>query len=157
MAALSALCVVVGPLTGTTAEDLPTASDIMQRVNARPRGDASLSRLQMTLHSTRGEYLKQIFSERQSFDTGYRTVYWITAPEHERDIGLLLSEDAVQRGMWLYFPSTQQTLHVVSRGLPALASDFSCEDLLTGISMESYTFHMLGYEKVGPVGTFRSK
>jgi Outer membrane lipoprotein-sorting protein len=136
-------------------EGPPGAEEIMTRVNARPRGEASRARLRMILHSARGEYRKQIVSERARLGTGYRTAYWITAPEHEREIGLLLSEDAAQAGMWLYFPATRQTLHVVSRGLSALASDFSCEDLLTRISLDDYIFSVLGYEKVGDVGTYR--
>jgi hypothetical protein len=127
----------------------------MRRVNERSRGDASHARLLMTLYSTRGEYRKQIVSERERFATGYRTAYWITAPEHERDIGLLLSEDSAQGGMWLYFPAARQTMSVVSRGLSALASDFSCEDLLARISLDSYRFRILGHERTGDFGTFR--
>src|SRR5262249_28572638 len=101
------------------------------------------------------EFRKEIIAHRRWFDTGYRTSYWITAPEHENGIGLLIAEDALQRGMWMYFPAVQQTIHVVSRGLPALASDFSCEDLLAEIPLSDYAFRITGRELVDSFDTLR--
>jgi hypothetical protein len=139
----------------TSAEASLTADDIMRRVNARPAGEASRSQLDMVLRSAHGEYRKQITSERLRFETGYRSIYWITAPEHEKGIGLLLSEDAAQRGTWMYFPAAKQTVHVVSRGLPALASDFTGEDLQVKVSLSDYTFRLLGSEPMNGFVTYR--
>jgi hypothetical protein len=122
---------------------------IMRRVNARTRGLDSRMRLDMTIHDTkRGDFHKTIIMQRKRLPSGYRTTYWITAPDHEKGIGLLLSEDAVQRGMWMYFPGSRQLLHVATRGLAALASDFTCEDLLVEVPLADYDFQVLGRDEV---------
>jgi hypothetical protein len=51
--------------------------------------------------------------------------------------------------MWMYFPISDQLVHVASRGLSALASDFSCEDLLVAVPIEDYRFRNLGRTKCG--------
>lgn len=132
-----------------------SAEQVMALVNGRPRGISSQMQIEMSLHSSRGDYRKQVVSEREKSATGYRTVYWIAAPEHEKGIGLLLSEDSTEQGMWMYFPVSRQTVHVVSRGLSALASDFSCEDLLTQVSLSDYAFRILGHELSAGYGVYR--
>ncbi|WP_316193046.1 outer membrane lipoprotein-sorting protein [Bradyrhizobium sp. SZCCHNRI1029] len=156
-AALALLCSTRGSNGAEAADALPSGSEIMQRVNARWRGNADRAHLLMTLHSSKGDYSKEIISERDRVKSGYRTAYWITAPTHERGVGLLLSEDQgdPQAGMWLFFPSTQQTLHVVSRGISALASDFSCEDLLAVTPPGSYVFRVLRFDKAEGFGTYQ--
>ena len=158
-ARLGAAALVAGLLLASAADatDGPQlgADEVMRNVNARPRGPASRASLRMTLHAARGDNRKDIVSERERAGDGYRTVYWITTPEHERGIGLLLSEDSRQAGMWMHFPAAKQTVHVVSRGLPALASDFSCEDLLVEVPLADYRFRILGHEVVDGIGTYR--
>lgn len=118
--------------------------EIMRRVNVRTRGQAASLRLEMILRDEkRGEFKKHIDGLRRLYPDGYRTSYVITAPDHEQGIGLLLSEDPAQRGMWMYFPANRQLLHVASRGLSALASDFSCEDLLVSVPLADYEFRLL--------------
>lgn len=159
---LGLVCLVLLLLGNAFAQPSPgfsdatlTADQVMRQVNLRKRGSASQARLEMLLSGSRAEFRKQIIADRKQFDTGYRTAYWITAPEHENGIGLLISEDAPQRGMWMHFPAVQQTIHVVSRGLPALASDFSCEDLLAEVPLSDYAFRIIGRDVVDGFDTFR--
>jgi Outer membrane lipoprotein-sorting protein len=132
--------------------DLPPGLEVMRRVNARSRGQAARMRLEMLLRDPkRGEFRKSIDMARRQFPSGYRTSYRILTPEHEEGIGLLLSEDPAQRGMWMYFPAAKQLVRVASRGLSALASDFSCEDLLAAVPLADYTFRTLGRVRLGRV------
>jgi len=55
----------------------------------------------------------------------------------------------------MYFPAAKQTVHVVSRGLPALASDFTGEDLQVKVSLSDYTFQLLGSEPMNGFETYR--
>jgi len=107
-------------------------------------------RLEMTLRDAkRGNFHKSIDMVRRQFPSGYRTSYSILAPDHEKGIGLLLSEDPAQHGMWMYFPASKQVIRVASRGLSALASDFSCEDLLVTLPLPDYQFRALGHARLG--------
>lgn len=127
--------------------------EIMRRVNARSRGQGSQMHLEMTLiDAKRGDFHKSILMRRTRLKSGYRTSYRIDAPDHEKGIAVLISEDNTQHGMWMYFPASRQVLHVVSRGFPALASDFTCEDLLAEIPLEDYDFRVNGREKVAGIG-----
>ncbi len=129
---------------------LPPGDEVMRRVNARTRGEDSRMRLEMTLHDARrGDFRKSISMQRKRFPAGYRTAYWITAPEHEMGIGLLVSEGAPRSAMWMYFPGSRQLVGVKSRGLSALASDFSCEDLLVEVPLADYDLRTLGRERLG--------
>jgi hypothetical protein len=123
------------------------ADEVMRNLNARARGTSSRTELDMVMRGPRGEHRKRVLVERRQFGLAYRTIFWIVRPEHEQGIGLLLSEDEDARGMWMYFPLTRQTIHVVSRGLSALATDFSCEDLLATVPMQDYNFRILGRER----------
>jgi hypothetical protein len=135
---------------------LPPGLEVMRRVNDRPRGKGCRMRLEMSLRDAkRGEFRKSIDMVRRQFPTGYRTAYDILAPDHEKGIGLLLSEDPAQRGMWMYFPASRQVIHVASRGLSALASDFSCEDLLVSLPLAEYDFRTLGRDRVGGLSCLR--
>lgn len=143
------------PIPPMAADGLD-GEEIMRRVNARSRGKSSQMHLEMTLlDAKRGDFHKSILMRRTRLKSGYRTSYWIDSPDHEKGIALLISEDSVQHGMWMYFPASRQVLHVVSRSFPALASDFTCEDLLAEIPLEDYEFRVNGREKVA--GTYLVK
>jgi hypothetical protein len=122
---------------------------IMEKVNHRSRGPHARLQLEMTLHDLGRQetFQKHILLERKRYGESYRSAYWITAPEHERRIGLLLSEDLSPIGMWMYFPATRQTSSIATRGFPALGSDFDCEDLLEQVPLSSFKFHLLGRVK----------
>lgn len=133
------------PVPHSSGAKIPSGEEIMRRVNLRSRGRASRMQLEMIIHDPhRGEFHKAITMQRERLASGYRTLYRITAPDHESGIGLLISEDDRQRGMWMFFPNTHQTIGVASRGFPALASDFSCEDLLVNVPVADYDFRILG-------------
>jgi len=133
----------------TPAVSRPAGEEIMRRVNMRSRGKASLAHLEMIIHDARrGEFHKTIVMQRERLASGYRTIYRISIPDHEKGIGLLISEDTKQHGMWMYFPNTRQVIGVASRGFPALASDFSCEDLLVGVPLADYDFRILGKDLI---------
>lgn len=119
---------------------------IMEKVNHRRRGPHARLQLEMTLRDLDRQktFHKHIVLERKRYGESYRSAYWVTAPEHERRIGLLLSEDLSPIGMWMYFPATRQTSSIATRGFPALGSDFDCEDLLEQVPLSSFQFHFLG-------------
>lgn len=130
--------------------------EIIRRVNSRWRGQSSQMHLEMVLQDAkRGSFQKSILMRRARVHSSYRTSYWIAAPDHEKGIGLLISEDSSQNGMWMYFPSSNQVMHVVSRGFPALASDFTCEDMLTEIPLANYEFHLQGREMIAGISTVK--
>lgn len=138
------------------AGDLPDGTDVMRRVNERSRGDASRMRLELMLHDAkRGDFKKSVALERRRFGTGYRTSYRILSPRHEEGIGLLLAEDSEMRGMWMYFPISDHLVRVASRGLSALASDFTCEDLLVELPIDEYAFRTLDRRSLDGVPTLR--
>lgn len=148
--ALPALCALLS--LSAAAPTLPSGEEVMRRVNARTRGADSRMRLEMTLHDARrGDFRKSIVMQRKRFPAGYRSAYWITAPDHEHGIGLLISEGAPRSAMWMYFPGSGQRVGVTSRGLSALASDFSCEDLLVELPLADYELKTLGRERVAGV------
>jgi hypothetical protein len=68
------------------------------------------------------------------------------APDHLGGISLLLAEDREMPGMWMYLPNADHLVPVVTRGLSALASDFTCEDLKLSLPLEDYEFAILGTE-----------
>jgi hypothetical protein len=120
------------------------AREVMHRVNARARGQDSRMLLRMTIRDPRrGQFQKVVDVARKRFGAAYRTLYRIDAPDHERGIGLLLSEGA-PAGIWMYFPSTQKAVPVASRSFPAMATDFNCEDLLVNVEMKDFDFRALG-------------
>jgi hypothetical protein len=133
-----------------------SGDEVMRRVNGRSRGNSSQMLLEMTLNDARrGQFRKTIVMQRKRLAAGYRTAYRITAPDHENGIGLLLSEDTAQPGMWMYFPSSRQLLHVATRGFSALASDFNCEDLLVSVPLADYQFRVLGRENIDGVSAIQ--
>lgn len=150
MSRLAIALVAVLLATSTAAGDSLDGEEAIRRVNARSRGEDSSMRLEMTLHDEkRGEFRKTVELRRKRFDDGYRTAYRILSPQHEEGIGLLLAEDRGASDMWMYFPISDQLVHVASRGLSALASDFNCEDLLVGLPLEDYEFRLLERKPCG--------
>ena len=137
-------------LAAAAGEAQLAGKEIIERVNSRPRGETSRMRLAMVLHDAkRGDFHKTIDLRRKRFPNGYRTAYRILDPHHEEGIGLLLAEDRGASDMWMYFPKSDHLVHVASRGLSALASDFSCEDLLVTVPLADYRFRYLGRAACG--------
>ncbi len=152
---LSLVLICFVPLASSSTTQL-TGAEIMHRVNGRSRGNASKMMMEMTIRDLkRGNFYKTIIMQRKRLPSGYRTGYWIAAPDHEKGIALLLSEDNRQHGMWMYFPASHQSLRVATRGFPALASDFSCEDLLVRIPLAEYEFRVVGRESIDGISTER--
>ena len=123
----------------------PSGEEVMRRVNARPLGkDAEMNvRLSLT-DPRRGSYGKTISARRRALPDGSRTLYRVNTPQSEQGIILLVAEDSALNGLWMYFPSSDHLLRVASRGLSALGSDFSCEDLKLAFPLEDYSFRVLG-------------
>lgn len=130
-----------------------TGREIMEKVNRRSRGSRARMILEMTLRDTSRQkvFHKSIVMERKKFGSAYRSAYWITAPAHEKRIAFLLSEDRSPPGMWMYFPAAHRVTEIVTRGFPALASDFNCEDLMEQIPLASFQFRLLGQEREGGI------
>lgn len=131
---------------GAAAGEL-TGEELMQSVNERPRGGDSRMKMEMVFKDKkRGDFLKTTLRLNHELAEGPKTIYRMIAPAHEEGIGLLIAEDASPPGMWMYFPISDHLVRVASRGLSALASDFSCEDLLSLVPLEDYEFKNLGAE-----------
>lgn len=123
---------------------LPTGAEIMAKVNARPRGDAARLVLGLTVSDRkRGEFHKRIEIQRRGDSSGYRTVYRVAEPDHEEGIVLLVAEERELDGFWMYFPRSDHLLRVATRGLSALGSDFSCEDMRWKVPLDDYVFRTL--------------
>lgn len=106
-------------------------------------------RLRLVLSDERrGDHDRTIEMKRASFPGGFRTLYRVTAPPHVEGISLLLNEDRARPGMWMHFSSSNRLIPVVTRGLSALASDFSCEDLRNLYRLHEYSFRTLRREQV---------
>lgn len=145
---------MIGPLALVAATLLaaspapPAGKEVMRRVNERPRGGDATMRLRLDLDDAeRGSFSKDVEVSRVALASGHRTLYHITAPEHEKGIVLLVAEDEALGGLWMYFPRSDHLLKVASRGLSALASDFSCEDLKLAFALDDYTFTNLGRDR----------
>ena len=143
--------VLTGPTGGTdralaqtASSDLPSGLEVMKRVNERDRGGGARMRLSLLLHDHRGlSHERTVELARQPLTGGEATVYRITAPEHLDGIALLIDENRAESAMWMYFPNSDRRLRVKTRGLSALSSDFSCEDLRVTFRLEDYEFKTL--------------
>jgi hypothetical protein len=127
----------------TAASPQTSAEEVMRRVNARPRGQDATMKIRLAL-TGRGKFTKTILARRRALPDGSRTLYYVDTPKHEEGIILLVAEDSALNGLWMYFPSSDHLLRVASRGLSALGSDFSCEDLKLGFPLEDYDFRVIG-------------
>lgn len=136
LASLSAIALLA-------AAPQPNGEELMRRVNARPRGKDAEMKVRLVL-TGRGTFSKTISARRRALPSGERTQYFVHAPESEEGIILLVAEDRDLGGLWMYFPSSDHLLRVASRGLSALGSDFSCEDLKLAFPLEDYRFRALG-------------
>lgn len=134
-----------GPDALADGEDgLPAGEEIMAKVNGRERGGSARMSLRLTLTDPkRGEFTKRIEAERRKEASGFRTIYRITQPDHEEGIVLLVAEEPELDGFWMYFPRSDHLLGVATRGLSALGSDFSCEDLRWLFPSDEYEFRTL--------------
>jgi hypothetical protein len=123
----------------------PSGEEVMKRVNARPLGkDAEMNVRLLLTDPRRGSYSKTISARRRALPDGNRTLYRVNTPQSEQGIILLVGEDRALDGLWMYFPSSDHLLRVASRGLSALGSDFSCEDLKLAFPLQDYSFRILG-------------
>ena len=122
----------------------PSAEEVMRRVNARPRGKDAEMNLKLLLNSRRGPYTKTVSMRRRALADGYRTLYRVNTPASETGILLLVAEDKALNSLWMYFPSSDHLLQVASRGLSALGTDFTCEDLKLAFPLADYNFRLLG-------------
>jgi hypothetical protein len=123
-------------------------------VNLRFIGDSVQMKLDLAIHDERrGDSHKTITMWRKHFPGGHRSLYRVDTPEEENEIALLVSEDMVQDGVWMYFPSTLAVTRVMSRGFTALATDFSCEDLLQEVPLGDYRFRLHGKQNLDGVQT----
>lgn len=125
------------------ASPQPSADEVMRRVNARPLGKDATMTVRLAL-TGRGKFSKTIPARRRAMPDGNRTLYYVDTPKHEEGIILLVAEDSALNGLWMYFPSSDHLLRVASRGLSALGSDFSCEDLKLAFPLQDYNFRIIG-------------
>jgi hypothetical protein len=124
---------------------LPSGEEAMRRVNQRPRGGDAEMQVRLVLSDPhRGILAKQVEVRRRGTGGRYRTVYRVASPISEQGILLQVAEDQALNGMWMYFPHSSHLLHVASRGLSALGTDFSCEDLKLAVPLAEYRFRSLG-------------
>lgn len=147
--ALACLAALVLAGAAPAPRALPSGEEVMRKVNGRSRGGDSTMELRLLYRdSKQGDHTRLVSVQRKSLAAGYRTSFRITSPEHLKGITLLLLEDVQRLGMWMYFPAGDHLVPVVTRGLSALASDFSCEDLRVAFPVDQYDFRNLGQAKL---------
>jgi hypothetical protein len=140
--------VLAAAVTGAS-DTPPTAIEVMSRVNDRAKGGDADMHLRLVFRDLqRGEHVREVDVRRKQLATGYRSRYRLTAPDHLVGISLLIAEDREMGGMWMYLPNADHLVPVVTRGLSALASDFTCEDLRLSVPLGDYDFAMLGADTI---------
>ncbi len=138
------------------AAALPTGEAVMQRVNDRDRGVDARLRLRFSLHDKkRGTFDRVVDVRRKRFGGSYRSIYHTRSPPHLRDVSMLIAEDTALDGMWMFFPESDHLVKVASRGISALASDFSCQDLRVTHSLGDFQYTTLGRTTIGGKPAFR--
>jgi hypothetical protein len=143
-------------LAAAAAGPLPSGEQVMRAVNSREVGRSCSMQLQLLLRDRkRGDHIRQIEMARRATLGGYDTVYRVVAPAYIEGIVLLISEAQNGPGLWMYFPYAKHLLHIATRGLSALTSDFSCEDLRVTFALKDYIFANQGVEKLDGVSCYR--
>ena len=147
----AAAVLLAGPAAGESPT-LPTAEEVVARVNARPDG-ATLSRsLAMELTSARGKVLTRkarVF--RKDVEGTRKLALFYTAPGDldgtaYLDVGLSYGKHR----RWLYEPAERRVtrIPIAARGHAFTGTDFTHEDLERGTKLrgEDYRAEMLGAE-----------
>ena len=128
----------------SAAEPPTTGREIMARVNERPRGgDATMTMRVELVDPERGRHHRRIEVRRSDDAPGFRSVYSIVEPPRLEGLELLVIDGTEDDQMWMYFPLNDQLVRVVTRGLSALSTDFTCEDLKLTMPLEDFDFRVL--------------
>ncbi len=141
-----------GFITMSSAAELPSASDIVQKVNARDEGIAVARNLTMKMVDRRGkERVRETRAFRKYFDNEKRTVIFYLTPKNIQDTAFLTydyADNAVDDDQWLYLPGMRKVRRIsaADRGDYFLGTDFSFEDikLETRVSIDDYTRETIG-------------
>ncbi|HEV7504639.1 MAG TPA: outer membrane lipoprotein-sorting protein [Thermoanaerobaculia bacterium] len=135
-------------LAASASRPVLSGLEVMRRVNARNPGTHCRLEMRMELRDLHdGQiFVRDLEMLRQATPTGYRTRYRVIGPERYREISLLLLEDLRPPEMWLFFPASGHRAQVGSRGLSALGSDFSCEELKALFDVDAFELRNLGGE-----------
>ncbi len=136
--------------------DLPSADEIIARLNARDDGQRVTRTLIMELIDRRGKSrVRETKGYRRYFGEEKRTVLFYQSPANVKGTGFLTYDypDAkTDDDQWLYLPALRKVRRISSsdRGDYFLGTDFSYEDIKkeTRIAAEDYTFTTLSTEEV---------
>ena len=128
----------------STLAAVPTAKEILQRIDANQAGQNMFIESSMTIHGVRG---KRTISSR-SWVRGEKTSFSeYLAPARERGTKMLRLGDR----LWLYTPRADRTIAIAGHMLrqPMMGSDLSYEDMMSNVSLVTdYDAQLLGEEKL---------
>ncbi len=136
--------------------DLPSADDIVARINSRDDGQQVSRVLKMELVDRRGKSrVRETMGYRRYFGDEKRTVLFYQSPANVKGTGFLTYDyprAETDDDQWLYLPALRKVRRISAsdRGDYFLGTDFTYEDIKkeTKIAIEDYTFSTLGTEEV---------
>ncbi len=142
--------------TQALAQALPSAKEIINKVNARDEGPYVTQEFTMELTDRRGKkQLRKTVSYRKDYEGQRKSVLFFSSPTNVKGTGFLTFDyhDADKDDdQWLYLPALRKTRRIsaANRGDYFLGTDLTYEDIKKGtkISREDYTFKTLKQEKV---------
>jgi len=148
--ALSASSISLGATI--MAAELPSADEIVQKINARDEGIAVARNLRMEMVDRRGKTrLRETRAFRKYFDDEKRTAIFYLTPKNVKDTAFLTydyADNALDDDQWLYLPGMRKVRRIsaADRGDYFLGTDFSFEDikLETRVSIDDYTRETIG-------------
>ncbi|SDE60410.1 outer membrane lipoprotein-sorting protein [Kordiimonas lacus] len=138
------------------ADTLPSADEVIAKVNAREEGEWVSRTLKMELIDRRGKTrTRDTEGYRRYFGDEKRTVLFYTAPSSVKGTGFLTYDypDAdTDDDQWLYLPALRKIRRISAsdRGDYFLGTDLSYEDIKKEgkVAAEDYAFKTMGLETV---------
>jgi len=159
-----ALLMTAAALPSPLAEAaMPTADEIVARVNANDGGPQVSRKLTMTLTDRHGKQReREVITFRKTYEEEERTVVFFEAPANVRGTAFLIWDYVSaerEDDQWLYLPALRRTRRIsaVDRGDYFLGTDFTYEDIkLDGrLEREDYDFSLLNSDCGDDCATYR--
>ena len=159
---LAAMLTVVLVRAGQAA-DLPSADDIVAKINARDEGAQSVRDMSIELITKGGgQRVRETKVFRKYFGTEKRTAIFYLSPRSVKGTALLTYDYAdpeTDDDQWLYLPALRKVRRIgaADRGDYFLGTDFTYEDIKkeSRISQEDYRHKTLAQEDLDGVPTYK--
>jgi hypothetical protein len=143
------------------AEDLPSATAVMQNVVARDEGSQVTRALRMETTDRGGtSRVRETISHQRFYGSDKRTILFFLDPANVKGTGFLTYDYAAadrEDDQWLYLPALRKVRRIsaADRGDYFLGTDFTYEDMKkeNKLAIEDYTFKTLRRVDVDGVST----